>query len=168
MADGEMVSVRGRIVPGMQAASGGSRRPKRGTIALQLPFFRAAIPEFDAFFDRPPRIGTLNIAFRGREIRVLAPDHHLKAIRWEHRAAPENFYLSPCRLRFAGRDYRGLLYIPDPATKPGGLPTGHVVEILTERVPMIRYGAPVTLRFDAGAIRLVPAARRSIPKTRRR
>lgn len=156
-----MAMAAGRIVRGTRSASGRSRGPRRGTIALQLPFFRKAIADFDRFFDRVPRVGTLNIAFRGKGIEVRHPEIKLTAIRWEPGQPPENFYLSPCRLDYAGSSYRGLLYIPDPATKPRGMATGHIVEVLTQRVPMIRYGARVRLHFATEAIALVPAGRRA-------
>jgi hypothetical protein len=145
---------RGRIVRGLRSASGASRRMRRGTIALQLPHFRALLPEFDAWFDGPLHRGTLNVAVPGRSVEVRQPSIRVPDVRWERDTA-ENFYLSPCVLRFSGKDYRGLIYIPDPETKPGGLPVGRVLEVLTSRVPFIRYGSPVTIAYDAAAIGLV-------------
>jgi hypothetical protein len=84
----------------------------------------------------------------------------LSQVTWE-RGLTENFFLSPCILRFSGKDHRGLIYIPDPETKPAGLPVGQVLEILTTKVRFIHYGSPVRVSFDAGAVnivRKVPAA----------
>ena len=150
------VTVKGRIVRGLQAASGRSRLMRRGTIALQLPHFRAMVPGFDRFFDGTPHAATLNVEVPGRRIEVARPALRVPDVRWE-RNMVENFYLQPCSLRFSGRDYRGMVYIPDPATKPAGLPVGHVLEVMTRKVPFIRYGSPVSLTFDEAAVRLVPA-----------
>lgn len=144
-------TVRGRIVPGLRAASGRSRGSLPGTIALQLPHFRVSLPGFDRFFDGPVHRGTLNVAISGRAVEVGDPPIHLTDVAWE---IVENFYLAPCVLGFRGDDYRGLIYIPDPATKPDGLPTGHVIEVLTSRIPFIRYGSRVELTFERGAIAL--------------
>ena len=154
-------AVGGRIVRGLRAASGASRVMRRGTIKLQLPHFRATLPEFDEFFDGRLGPGTLNVEVRHRRVRVLKPAIHLTGIRWE-RGAFESFYLSPCTLRYSGKAYRGLLYIPDPETKPDGLPVGNVLEVLTTRVPFIRYGSPVQVDYDSTAIELF-SQRRSAP-----
>jgi hypothetical protein len=155
-----MMQVRGRIVRGLRAASGQSRIMRRGTIALQLPHFRAIIPEFDSFFDGRLHGGTLNVEVPRRSVRVEAPPIRVSDITWE-RGTTENFYLSPCILRFSGKDYRGLLYIPDPVTKPAGLPVGNVLEILTINIPFIHYGSPVTVILDDESVSLVPKCRAS-------
>ena len=154
------MEVRGRIVRGLRAASGASRRPGQGTSGLQLPHFRRQLPEFDSFFDGRPHSGTLNVEVPRRRVQVGRPPFHLRDVRWEH-GTTEHFYLSPCTLSYAGRRYRGLIYIPDPATKPAGLPTGEVLEVLTSSVPFIRYGARVRLSFDDAAVELVPTPPRS-------
>lgn len=135
---------------------------RRGTIGLQLRHFRARVPGFDSFFDGPPFPATLNVRLPGRRVRVGRPAFHLIDIGWERRGS-ESFYLSPCTLRYSGRDHRGLLYIPDPATKPHGLPVAEVLEVLTSRVPFIRYGAPVSLSYPADAVELFRPRRAGPP-----
>ena len=149
---------RGRVVRGLRSASGASRRLRRGTIALQLPHFRALLPELDFFFDGRLHLGTLNVAVPGRAVELRQPAIQLPDVRWE-RGTTENFYLSPCVLRFSGKDHRGLIYVPDPETKPVGMPVGQVLEVLTTRIPFIRYGSPVTVAYDDAAIGLVPQRR---------
>ena len=146
----------GLIVRGLRIASGKARDPRfpKGTIALQLPHFRAAIPGFDALLDAPLHLGTLNIAFPGRRVRVGRPEHLVRNVRWSRRAGMENFYLSPCVVEVRGIRRRGLIYIPDPATKPRGLPVGVYAEVLTSHVPRLRYGMAVRLFHTPGAVRL--------------
>lgn len=144
------------MVRGYRLASGLGRAARfpHGTLAPQLPLFRAAIPGFDGLFDGPVHRGTLNLAFPGRRVLVRAPALVVPAVRWSRRHHPETFLLDPCAIRVRGRTHRGLLYIPDPATKTRGIPTDRVVEVLTVRLPRLRYGLAVELRYDPAAIAL--------------
>ena len=165
MSPDRMAKAVGRVTRGLRVASGRAhdRRFPQGTIAPQLPHFRAAITGFDGLFDGPLHLGTLNVAFPGKRILVGHPEYFVARVRWSRRASVENFYLSPCMLVVRGSQQRGLIYIPDPATKPRGLPVGHYAEILTSRVTRARYGMAVTLFYSHQAIRLIPQHRRRRP-----
>ncbi len=136
---------------------GGDDRFPDGTIRPQLPFFRAALPIFDSYFDAPVFPATLNLAVDGCAIRIGKPTHFLPDIKWTDRFPPESFYLSPCAIIVADRRYRGLLYIPDAATKPDHVQPANVVEVLSAHIPALRYGDAVQLVYALDAIEIRPA-----------
>ncbi len=156
MTDGWM-QASGEVVRGHRVASGACGDPRfpAGTIAPQLPFFRAGIADFEAYLGGPAFAGTINLNFPGRTVILRTPELRLAAVRWTARFPPENFLLSRCRLRWDGGAGRpAFLYIPDPATKPDHHQASSVVEILGGFMPGLAYGTPVELNYRADAIEI--------------
>lgn len=136
----------GVVTRGHRVASGagGDARFPLGTIRPQLPFFRRAIANFDAYLGGPPFPGTINVAL-AEEMAIVPPDHRIAAVRWTDQFPPENFLLSRCALIHDGIRHPAFLYMPDPATKPDHFQPADMVEILASFVPGIGYGDRVTI-----------------------
>jgi len=152
-----MPSVTGVIVKGYGVASGESGNDQRfpdGTIKLQIPHFREHGFDFDAYFAGDWVCGTLNVSITPHTLRILKADYFLRGIKWTDIFPPENFFLVGLTLRFDGKNYRGLLYEPDPATKPDHFQPPMHIEVICNRVPGIKTGDKVELDFDQAKIEI--------------
>jgi hypothetical protein len=158
MTQASFVTAQARLAVGHRVASGlaGDARFPKGTIEPQLRFFRAAVSQFDIYFDGPVFPGTLNLAFDRCAIDIRQPEHFLPHIPWTDQFAPENFYLSPCVLVVANCRHRGLLYIPDPVTKPDHAQPTNIVEVLSTHIPALQYDDQLTLAYSPVAIIIRP------------
>lgn len=157
------------IAPGQRLASGTSVRDPvfnqdGGTIKMQAPAFKARGLDLDAYF--APRgyfHGTLNV--------LLAPyvwergpneafAYYVPALRWTDKldklGAPpfaETFYLDPCEIVFREHAYKGLVYIPDPQTKPEAhAALAPYIDVVAEPIPGIGYGDKVEFAFNPAAL----------------
>jgi len=147
----------GAVTRGHRVASGqgGDPRFPQGTVAMQLPLLREALPELETWLGGAPFAGTINIALDDARIGPGTPDATLPALRWTAHFAPETFFLSRVVLVHAGIARRAWLYVPDPATKPPDHPARvGVVELLAQEVPDLSYGAPVRLRCAPRTLRI--------------
>ncbi len=148
-------TVRGILVAGHGVASGRSivdRRFPGGTIRLQEKFFRDRGLDLDAYFPRGFVRGTLNIRFSRGIVAIKHPDFTFRAVAWTDLFPPENFFLTGWTVIHGGRDYPGLLYIPDPETKPDHFQDRRVLEVIAESIPEISVGDALSLTFDSDAV----------------
>ena len=152
----DLVALPGVVARGHRVASGAAGDPRfpRGTILPQLPFFRAALPDWDAYLAAPAFPGTINVKVNGT-VETVAPEIFVPAVRWTTHFPPENFYLSRGGIMHGGSRYPAFLYIPDPVTKPDHVQGARIIELLAAHVPGLTYGAPVSILFQSGAIRLI-------------
>jgi hypothetical protein len=153
----DIVEVKGEIVRGHGVASAGGSddRFPLGTIVSQLPFFRQAIGDFDAYLGESAYAGTINLLFAESNIKIKTPEYVLRSIRWTNVFPPEKFYLSKATLLFEGHAYPVFLYIPDPGTKPDHLQHSGVLELIGPFIPGVYYGAPATLYYSGEAISII-------------
>lgn len=145
------VRVFGRVVEGHGVASGRTRDPRfpDGTLALQWPYFAA---EDDLDLDGLHR-ATLNVLTTPWHVDVVAPWWILRGLQWHPDVPPEDIALVPCRAAVGqGRSARGLLYWPDPATKPEHHQPADVLELLLPRMTGVHAGAVVRLDLPASQV----------------
>jgi len=145
------VKVPGTVVRGHEVASrAGKDSPyPAGTIEMQLPHFLRLGLDLSRYV-----AATLNVSIAPKRLRLRNPSHQFRRVRWTDRHPPENFSFSPCRVRFGGRLYDGLVYYPHPETKTRHFQDASIVEVLAERIPEIGYGAPVELYLSQAEIDL--------------
>lgn len=148
------VRLSGQVARGHRVASGlcGDGRFPTGTIAPQLPFFGAAIADFETWLGGPAWPGTINVALAGMSVRPGRADRVVGPIRWTGHFPPERFLMSRCLLVHRQAEHNAWLYIPDPATKPDHHQPGDLVEILARRLDGICYDDPVDLVIPAQAL----------------
>lgn len=148
-------TVRGIVVAGHGVASGQSvidRRFPDGTIRMQEKFFRERGLDLDAYFPHGFVRGTLDLRFSRGIVAIERPDFVFRAVKWTELFPPENFFLNGCTVRHGTRTFRGLLYIPDPETKPDHFQDPRIVETIAEPIAGIAPGDTVTLTFDTDAV----------------
>jgi hypothetical protein len=145
----------GRLISGHGVASGQSTKDARfpeGTISLQERVFRERGFDLPSYFKGPFVRGTLNIRFAEGVVAIRRPDFVFRDVSWTEFFPPENFFLSQCVVKFASREFRGLIYIPDPATKPDHFQDAQTVEVIAETIPGLKYGDTLEVIFDSDAV----------------
>ncbi len=86
-------------------------------------------------------------------VDVVAPWWSLRGLRWHPDVPPEDIALVPCRAAVGqGRSARGLLYWPDPATKPEHHQPADVLELLLPKMTGVHAGAVVRLDLPASQV----------------
>lgn len=165
-----MKQVEATVKQGYRVGSGTSTADPRfnedgGTIRLQIPEFRKHGLDFDVYFGGPADTGyvcgTLGLNLAPQRVTILKPEYDFEQVRWTHKfdhaGAPpftENFFLSAASVRFGNADYKALLYIPDPATKPGHFHPPTTLEVIAQKIAGIGYGDRVTLTYNPEAVQI--------------
>jgi hypothetical protein len=144
------ILVSGTVVEGHRVASGPSKEYPYGSLERQKPFFKAHGLDFDRFF-----IGTLNISIAPLRFELFNPAYTFRQIAWTDLHPPEDFSFSPCRVRFKGKEYEGYIYYPHPETKIRHFQNPSLIEVITEKIPGMGYGARLDLVLDPIAVRIV-------------
>lgn len=145
------VRVHGRVVEGHGVASGrgGDPRYPEGTLALQWPHFED--------LDDLPLDGlhraTVNVSTAPVRVEVVAPWWTIRRVTWHPDVAPEDFSFVPCRVTVgASRPVNGLVYHPDPDTKPEHHQPPEVLELLLPRLSSVHRDAVVRLDLPASQV----------------
>ncbi len=135
-----------------------------GTIRLQIPKFRELGLDMESYFggkvDEAFVAGTLGCDISPRKMTILRPEYYLKSVRWtdkfdhERPGFAEDFHLSEAAIRFDGKSFRALIYIPAPETKPAHFHPPTTIEVIAQKIDGIRYGDRVTLLYAPEAIRI--------------
>ncbi|MDE2028945.1 MAG: hypothetical protein KGI97_00105 [Alphaproteobacteria bacterium] len=165
-----MLRIEATIKQGYRVGSGTSAVDPRfnedgGTIRLQSPEFKKRGLDCDAYFggkiDEAWVCGTLGCDLTPRTVTILKPEYHFTGVRWTDKhdkpgepPVTENFFLSPAQIEFGGNSYKALLYIPDPATKPGHFHPPTTLEVIAQKVPDIAYGDRAALFYNPGAVQI--------------
>jgi hypothetical protein len=165
-----MQSVEAVVKEGYRVASGTSTKDPTfnatgGTIRMQLPEFKKRGLDLDAYFggqaDEVYVCGTLGLSVAPLTVAIQEPEHYFENVRWtdkfDKEGQPpflENFYLSAAEVVFRNAAYKALLYIPDPKTKPGHFQPPTTVEVIAQKIPGIRYGDRVMLRYRPEAVKI--------------
>lgn len=148
----EWVSIPGVVVRGHRVASGlapDSPYP-RGTIEMQIPFFRALGLDLSPYFP-----ATLNVSIAPLTFQMRAPEHTFHHVAWTDRHPPEHFSFSRCRVAFNKHFYDGWVYYPHPETKQRHFQNPSLLEIIAPRIPDLDYGAEVIVFIKPQEITLV-------------
>lgn len=143
------VNVNGVIQTGHQVASGRAADSPypAGTIALQMPFFRALGLDLSPYF-----LGTLNVSIAPHRFKLLQPDYTFPQVQWIADFAPETFSFLSCKLQFQQTWYDSLVYYPHPETKINHFQDPSILEMIAPPIDGIGYGDTVTLSLPEGAI----------------
>jgi hypothetical protein len=157
MPQPHFTKIKAPIVAGHRIASGTSLKDRRfpaGSIAMQAPFFKQQGLDLEAYFGGDFFKGTVNVSVAPLVREIASPEYFMRSIKWTGLFPPENFYLSPAELTFRNKTYKGMLYIPDPATKPDHFNPATVIDVIAPYIEGIAYGTEVEFGYNPAAIRL--------------
>ncbi len=148
----EWAELHGIVIAGYGIASGmatDSPYPK-GSIELQLPFFRRLGVDLSQFY-----LGTLNVSIAPRSVYLHKPSYTFRSVCWSPDHEPEDFSFSPCQVAHRGRWHAGFIYYPHEETKPRHHHAPSTIEIITDHLSGIEYGTAidVLVRRDEVTIR---------------
>ena len=146
----EKFIVSGIVIEGHRVASGPSKEYPYGSLECQKPFFKASGLDLDRFFP-----ATLNVSIAPLRFEMVKPAYTFRQVPWTDLHPPEDFSFSRCRVRFQGREYEGYTYYPHPETKIRHFQNPSLIEVITEKIPEIGYGACLELALDPAAIRII-------------
>jgi len=142
-----LLTVPGRIVPGHQVASQPSEHYPLGTIALQLPFFKACGLDLSAYHR-----ATLNVSISPQVFKLVQPQFTFRNVNWTIHHPPEDFSFSRCRIKYRDAQYDGWIYYPHPETKQRHFQNLSLVEVIAPLIPNLAYGDAVELVVNADEV----------------
>ena len=139
--------VMAEVIRGYGIASGknfDARFPK-GTIAMQLPFFKDRGLDLSSF-----HLGTLNIDITPSCYNFIKSSSCFEKVKWSNDLPPETFSFYPCKISLPDQDSKvsSLVYYPHPSTKPGFLQKEGVLEILAPHLKSVSYGSKIIIHAD--------------------
>jgi len=140
------------VEQGHGVASGKAKDPRypQGTLNAQLAHFKRKGLDLSQFFP-----GTINLDIAPYFYKIKKPKHFLKNINWSQFIPPENFYFFDAALHINNNSYKGLIYMPDPATKAEHFQNPTIIELLLPKIDGLKYGDKVLLEVDDQQIELV-------------
>ena len=152
MMKSQLISLTGIVKPGHQVASGqGQDSPyERGTLAMQLPFFRELGLDLGNF-----HLGTLNVSIAPDSFQFIQPKCTFPLVKWHPDYPPETFSFASCIVIYDDNSYEGLIYYPHPETKIGHFQDDSILEIIAPKIPNIGYGDRLTLQVNPQEIKLI-------------
>ena len=135
-------SIPGVVVHGHGVASGKSGDPRfaGGTIALQIPHFRALGLDLSAFHP-----GTINVDVSPRAFHPGPGALLFERVKWHPEWPAETFSFARAVLVHRGVRHPAYVYWPHPDTKVGHFQPRGVAEIIAPRIPGLAYGDSVAL-----------------------
>ena len=134
----------GQLVRGHQVASGQGEdtRYPGGTLKMQTPFFAERGLDLSPYFP-----GTLNVSIAPKLYQVHETTHRFDNVRWSPDDPAENFWFLDCRVGVSLEElHDGLIYYPDPETKPCHFQPPNVLEVLAPEIPDVDYGDTIWLK----------------------
>ncbi len=148
-----MIELQGMVCAGHGVASGRSSGQSHnpypaGTIAMQMPFFKALGLDLSACF-----AGTINLDIAPRQWQLLQADHCFEKMRWTHLHPPETFSFVALQAVWQTRSVQGWLYYPHPETKATHFQSRSVMELLLPQLDGLKPGDQLSLRVDPQRIR---------------
>ena len=131
------MKILGKILPGHGVASGkgGDKRYPEGTLKLQAPHFFKRGLDLSVYFS-----GTINLDVSPYKFNVGLAKHFFESVDWSDHIPPENFYFFDLEVWYKGREYTGLIYMPDPETKTDHEQKASVLELILPKVEGLAYG----------------------------
>jgi hypothetical protein len=73
---------------------------------------------------------------------------------WAEGFVPEDFSFSRCYIGYKGKWYASYIYYPHPDTKINHVQSRSTIEVISEEIPNLEYGASVNLRVKKSEVRL--------------
>lgn len=143
----EEIIVPGIVIKGYRVASLPSKEYPYPALEKQKTYFKERGLDLERFFP-----GTLNVSISPLRFEMVKPAYTFRHIAWTDLHPPEDFSFSPCRVKFKGREYDGYVYYPHPETKVRHFQDASMIEVITDRIQGIRYGARLELALDPAAI----------------
>lgn len=134
--------IRSRLIQGHRVASGqnGDSRYPAGTIAMQQPHFASLGLDLSSYFT-----GTINLSIAPYRYVIHKPAYRFEQVKWSPYIPPESFSFFDCQIMVDRRCYPGLIYYPDPDTKPEHFQPPDLLEILAPLIPNLKYEEVLTL-----------------------
>ncbi|MHB8136150.1 MAG: hypothetical protein ACYDH1_18230 [Anaerolineaceae bacterium] len=148
--DGLVVS--GIVVEGHRVASRPSKDYPYSALEKQKPYFKERGLDLGQFF-----LGTLNVSIAPLTFEIVKAEFTFPLVAWTDLHPPEMFSFSPCKVRFQGKQYEGMLYYPHPETKIRHFQDPALMEVLAAYIPGIGYGSQVELLLNLEQIKIVEA-----------
>lgn len=141
------VELDARIVPGTVAqghgvASGkaGDKRFPGGTVAMQVPFFKALGLDLSGFHP-----GTINVDCSPWSFRPGPEALLFELVKWHPEMPAETFSFARATLIHAGKRHPAYIYLPHPETKAEHFQPGCVAEVIAPRIEGLAYGDKVSI-----------------------
>lgn len=116
----------------------------RGSIRAQKPFFEQAGLDLSWTYN-----GTINLDISPLRYQPGTSDLTVHGVRWHQDWPPESFSLFEGVFIFQQRRHRAYVYYPHPETKPTEFLGNHMLEIMTEYIDGITYGATASFSIEA-------------------
>ena len=148
-------TVVGVVVRGHGVASGRAGDPRfpGGTIAMQIPYFRALGLDLAGFHP-----GTMNVDCAPRSFRPGPGARTFERVKWHPEMPAETFSFARATLVRDGARHPAWIYWPHPETKPEHFQPGGVAEVIAPPVPGLAYGDRVVLETTPDQARWVSPA----------
>lgn len=139
------MKINGLICKGHRVASGltDDHRYPRGTLYEQLPYFKERGLDLSSYFP-----GTINLDIAPYEFVIENPKYFFEAIPWSTYIPPENFYFFDVILNFEDKEYKGLIYMPDPITKVDHIQKKFILELIMPKIDGLVYGMKVCIEIE--------------------
>ncbi|MCM4153985.1 hypothetical protein DHD05_20545 [Arenibacter sp. N53] len=140
------------VCQGHGVASGKAKDPRypKGTLKAQSKFFLKKGLDLNQYF-----LGTINLDIAPFIFKIKKPKYFLENVNWSVFIPPENFYFFDVSLQFNKTTYKGLIYMPDPATKAEHFQNPTILELLLPRIDGLKYRDLVMLEVLDEQIELI-------------
>ncbi|WP_149275939.1 hypothetical protein [Pareuzebyella sediminis] len=151
-ASTEYVVVRGEIKPGHGVASGKGKdeRYPQGTLKQQFNHFLERGLDLSTYF-----LGTINVDISPCSYEIKKPKYFFKNIHWSDYIPPENFYFFDASLYYKQKTYKGLVYMPDPATKEDHIQKPTILELIFSKIEDLEYGNTVDIALKKDQLDII-------------
>jgi hypothetical protein len=143
------LTIPGVIVRGHEVASKRSEHYPEGSIAIQIPFFKARGLDLTPYYR-----GTLNLSISPYKFRVTDAEYKFEQVAWTPHHPPEDFSFSRCNLVFNGENYEGWIYYPHPETKIRHHQNESLLEVIATYITGINYGSEIEVMVNPAEIDL--------------
>lgn len=152
MAKSYFTAVTGIVKPGHQVASGNAPNSpyERGTLLMQLPFFRDLGLDLTGLF-----LGTLNISIAPYTFKLTQPQYTFPLVKWHPNYEAETFSFSSCKVIHLDKSYEGLIYYPHPETKIGHFQDDSIIEVIAPKISNLDYGDRLKLEINPQQVQLI-------------
>ncbi|KAA0272672.1 MAG: hypothetical protein EDM79_11330 [Chloroflexi bacterium] len=139
----------GILSRGHQVASRPSKDYPYSALEKQKPLFKALGLDLYGYFN-----GTLNISIAPLIFEMTAPEFTFPLVEWTDLHPPETFSFSRCIVVYKNIENPGWVYYPHPETKRNHFQNPSLLEVITKRIPEIKYGDSLEVGIDPKEITL--------------
>lgn len=139
----------GILSRGHQVASRPSKDYPYSALEKQKPLFKVLGLDLYGYFN-----GTLNISIAPLIFEMTAPEFTFPLVEWTDLHPPETFSFSRCIVVYKNIEYPGWVYYPHPETKRNHFQNPSLLEVITKRIPEIKYGDSLEVGIDPKEITL--------------